>query len=156
LFNHCLEFYLDTRGFFPKNPFYHSIRGSRSLPKIGNVCSSLLQRSMTCFGPPKEFLRANRDICAWQHTACLGPPKELIRIKCRTPSSSPLGQLRHLRMALRTCPGPPKEFIAPREGSHHQSLRANHKVFTSQHVNSYGPPKDTTEATSKIHLSLAI
>jgi hypothetical protein len=141
-----------------------------------DICA---QQHTICLGPPKEFvwasrvilaqrlllqqrtpglcchfLWANRDIFAWKHTACLSPPKELIWIKCRTPSSPPLGQPRHLCMALRTCLGPPKEFIAPREGSHHQSHRANHEVFTSQHVNSYGPPKDTTEATSKIHLSL--
>jgi hypothetical protein len=56
---------------------------------------------------------------------------------------------------LTSCLGSPKEFIAPCEGSHHQSLRANREVFTSQHVNSYGLPKDMTEATCKIHLSLA-
>jgi hypothetical protein len=101
------------------------------------------------------FLWANRDIFAWQHTACLGLPKELIKIKCRTPSSPPLGQPRHLCMALKTGLGPPKELIAPREGSRHQSLRANHDISTSQPVNSHCPPKDTTKATSKIHLSLA-
>jgi hypothetical protein len=190
---------LDTRGFFPKNSFNHSVRGSRSLPKIKNVRSSLLQHRTNCLGPPrvllwanrdifawqhatcfcppkvlfranqdvfawqlvtffgspKEFLQANRDICARQHMACLGPPKELIKIKCRTVSSPPLGQLRHFCMALKTCLGPFKELIAPHEGSRHQPLRANRDVFASQHVNSHGLPKHTTEATNKIHLSLA-
>jgi hypothetical protein len=90
-----------------------------------------------------------------QHTACLGPSKELIKIKCRTPSSPPLGQPRHLCMALKTCLGPPKEIIASCEVSRFQSLRANRDVITSQHVNFHGPPKDTTKATKKIHLSLA-
>jgi hypothetical protein len=36
-FNHCLEFYLETRGFFPKNSFNHSIRESMNVPKIGLV-----------------------------------------------------------------------------------------------------------------------
>jgi hypothetical protein len=102
-----------------------------------------------------HFLWANQDIFAWQHTACLGPPKELIKINCTTPLSPLLGQPRHLCMALKTCLGPPKELITPCEGSRHQSLRANRDVFTSQRVNSHGPPKDMTEATSKIHLSLA-
>jgi hypothetical protein len=57
-------------------------------------------------------------------------------------------------MILKICLGLLKKFITPREGSRHQSLRANRDVFTSQHVNSYGPPKDTTEATSKIYFSL--
>jgi hypothetical protein len=108
-------------------------------------------RGLRCY-----FLRINRDIFAWQHMDCLGPPKELIKIKCRTPSSPPLGQPRYLCMALKTYLGPSKELIAPREGSHHQSLRANCDVFISKHVYSHSPPKDTTEATSKIHLSLAI
>jgi hypothetical protein len=64
LFNHCLEFYLDTRGFFLKNSFNHSVRESRSLHKIGLVHSSIFQRRMNCFGPPKEFLRASRVIFA--------------------------------------------------------------------------------------------
>jgi hypothetical protein len=117
---------------------------------LNNYFSNNARTGLRC-----HFLWANRDIFAWQHTACLGPHKELIKIKSRIPSSPPLSQPRHLCMALKTCLGPPKELIAPREGSHHQSLRANHDAFTSQHVNSYGPSKNTTEATSKIHLSLA-
>jgi hypothetical protein len=58
-------------------------------------------------------------------------------------------------MALKTCLGPPKELIASHEGSRHLSLRANRDVFIGQHMNSHGPLKDMTEATSKIHLSLA-
>jgi hypothetical protein len=54
-----------------------------------------------------------------------------------------------------TCLGLPKELITPREGPRHQSLRANRDVFASQYVNSHGPPKHTTEATSKTYFSLA-
>jgi hypothetical protein len=99
LFNHCLEFYLDIRGFFPKNSFKHSVRELRSLPKNGFVRSSIFQSRTNYLGPPKDFLRATRDIFAWQYTTCLGLPKELIKIKCRTSSSPPLGQPRHLCMA---------------------------------------------------------
>jgi hypothetical protein len=100
------------------------------------------------------FLWANRDIFAWQHMACLGLPKELIKIKCRTLSSPPLGQPRHLCMALNTCLSRSKELITPHEGPHPQPLWANRDVFASQHVNSHGLPKDMTEATSKIYFSL--
>jgi hypothetical protein len=54
----------------------------------------------------------------------------------------------------KTCLGLPKELIASRERSRHQSLRANRDVLTSQHVHSHGPPKDMTEVTSKIYFSL--
>jgi hypothetical protein len=53
-----------------------------------------------------------------------------------------------------TCLGPPKELINPSEGSRHQSLRANRDVFESQHVNSHGPPKESTETTNNIYFSL--
>jgi hypothetical protein len=43
-----------------------------------------------------------------------------------------------------------KELISPREGPHHQFFRANR----GQHVNSRGPPKESTNATSKIYFSL--
>jgi hypothetical protein len=52
------------------------------------------------------------------------------------------------------CLGLPKELITPCEGSRHQFLQANHDVFASQHVNSHGPPKESTKATSKIYFSL--
>jgi hypothetical protein len=51
--------------------------------------------------------------------------------------------------------GSPKELITPREGSRHQSLRANRDVFVSQHVNSHGSPKELTESTGNIYFSLA-
>jgi hypothetical protein len=44
------------KGFFPKNSFNHSVRGSRSLLKIGHVHSSLLHRRTNCLGPPKVLL----------------------------------------------------------------------------------------------------
>jgi hypothetical protein len=100
LFKHCLEFYLDTRGFFPKNLFNHSVRGSRSLPKIGLFHSSLLQRRMNFLGPPKKFLWANRDIFAWQHATCFGPLKEFLR------ANQDICAWQHT-----TCLGPPKEFL---------------------------------------------
>jgi hypothetical protein len=43
----------------------------------------------------------------------------------------------------------------PREAHRHQFLWANRDVFARQHVNSHGPPKESTEATSKIYFSLA-
>jgi hypothetical protein len=52
-----------------------------------------------------------------------------------------------------TCLGLPK--ITPREGPRHQFLRANHEVFTWQHVNSHGSPKKSTETTSEIYFFLA-
>jgi hypothetical protein len=104
LFNHCLEFYLETRHFFPKNSFNHSVRESRNLLKTGFLSvhphfSAVLARprnsfglaesssqddhfhNNACEGSRHHFLWANRDIFAWQHTICLGPPKELIKIK---------------------------------------------------------------------------
>jgi hypothetical protein len=48
----------------------------------------------------------------------------------------------------------PKELITPREGPRRRFIRANRDVFAWQHVNSHGPPKDSTEATSKIYFSL--
>jgi hypothetical protein len=180
LFNLCLEFYLDTRGFFPKHSFNHSVRGSRSLHKTGLVRSTFLQPIRTVLARPRNsfgltetsshgnmrlvlahprysfrlietsvhgnirlvlarprssfglaepfllndyfcnnactglcchFLWASRDIFAWQHMTCLGPPKELTKIKCRTSSSPPLGQPRHLCMALKACLGLPKKLI---------------------------------------------
>jgi hypothetical protein len=58
-------------------------------------------------------------------------------------------------MTLKTCLGSSKKLITPHKGPRHQPFRANRDVFSSQHVNSHGPPKDMTEATSKIYLSLA-
>jgi hypothetical protein len=58
-------------------------------------------------------------------------------------------------MTLKTCLGLPKELITPYEGPFHQPLWANRDVFTSLHVNSHGPSKDMTKATSKIYFSLA-
>jgi hypothetical protein len=104
LFNHCLEFYLEIRGFFLKNSFNHSVGESRNLLKIGLLSvhpyfSAVLACPRNSFrltessshgdhfrnnaseGPRRHFLRANRDIFTWQHTTCLGPPKELIKIK---------------------------------------------------------------------------
>jgi hypothetical protein len=100
LFNHCLEFYLDTRGFFLKNSFNHSVRGLRSLPKIGLVRSFLLQHRTNCLAPPKEFLWANQDIFAWQHATCFGPLKEFLR------ANQDICAWQHT-----TCLGPPKEFL---------------------------------------------
>jgi hypothetical protein len=92
-----------------------------------------------CTGLHCHFLWANRDIFAWQHTAYLGPPKELIKVKCGT-LSPPSSQPGHLCMAPYDLSCLPKEMFTPREGPRHQSLRANHDVFSSQHVNSHGPP----------------
>jgi hypothetical protein len=58
-------------------------------------------------------------------------------------------------MGHKTYLGPSKDLITPHEGPRHQPLQANRDIFASQHMNSHGPPKDMTEATSKIHLSLA-
>jgi hypothetical protein len=147
LFNHCLEFYLETRGFFSKNLFNHSVRESTNLPQIGLVrfihisapYRIVLAGPRNSFGPTESsshndlfcnnaceelcnlFLWANRDIFAWQHTTCLGPPKEL---------------------------------ITPRDGPRCQFLWANRDVFTWQYVNSHGPSKESTDATSKIYFSL--
>jgi hypothetical protein len=87
LFNNCLEFHLDTKGFLPKHSFNHSVRGSRSLPKTGHVRSSLLQRHTTCFGLPKVFLQANRDIFTWQRLLLY--QRQLRLVLARPRSSSP-------------------------------------------------------------------
>jgi hypothetical protein len=107
LFNHCLEFYLEIRGFFLKNSFNHSVRESMNLhntwplfiyphfstvrpvlahPRIsfGLTESSLHDnhvRNNACEGLRRHFFWVNGDIFAWQHTTCLGLPKELIKIK---------------------------------------------------------------------------
>jgi hypothetical protein len=78
LFNHCLEFYLDTRGFFPKNSFNRSL-GQEINISIGFVRSSIFQCRTNYLGPPKEFLWANWDIFARKHTTCFGLPKEFLQ-----------------------------------------------------------------------------
>jgi hypothetical protein len=63
LFNHCLEFYLKTRGFSPKNSFNHSVRelinlhNTRPLsihPRFSTV-QPVLARPRISFEPTKSF-----------------------------------------------------------------------------------------------------
>jgi hypothetical protein len=141
-FNHCLEFYFDIRGFFLKNSFNHSIRGSRSLPKIGHARLSLFQHRTNCLGPPKVPLRANRDIFAWQHATCFGLPKVLLRANREI-----------FAWQLATCFGLPKEFLrANRDicsrqlatcfGPCKEFLRANRDMCARQHMTCLGPLKE--------------
>jgi hypothetical protein len=101
------------------------VRGLRSLPNIGYVCSSLLQHHTTCFGPPKVFLRANQDIFTCQLTTCLGPPKDplwasqdifaqhllLYQRKYRIALSLPLGQPRLVLTLLRNSSPHVKDLV---------------------------------------------
>jgi hypothetical protein len=87
--------------------------------------------------------------------ACLGPPKELqdqvqdLIISSLGPTETSLHGTIQLVLAR------PRNQSPPREGPRQQFLRANRDIFASQHVNSHGPPKESTEATSKIYFSLA-
>jgi hypothetical protein len=118
LYNLCLEFYLKTRVFSPKNSFNHSVRESMNLPKQGlsvypyfSIVWTVLARPRNSFRPTESslddshfcnnaceglhnlFLRANWDIFTWQ-TYKLSRPAQgtnhpMWRISSSIPSSQP-------------------------------------------------------------------
>jgi hypothetical protein len=105
LFNHCLGFYLDTRGFFPKNSFNHPVRGSRSFPKQGmfihpyfSIVRTVLARLRNSFGLIQTSSHGNKllflarprssfDIYMWQGVP-LTSTRGNIRLVLARPSSS--------------------------------------------------------------------
>jgi hypothetical protein len=123
LFDHCLEFYLDTRGFFPKNSLNHSVMESRSLPRTALVHSFIFQRRTNCLGPPKEFLRVNRDIFTGNIRLVLALPRSSFGLA----ESS----LHNDYFCNNACAGLCCHF-----------LWANQDIFAWHHMACLGPPKE--------------
>jgi hypothetical protein len=170
------------KGFFSQRIRSTTWSGDQEVfPKQGTFVYPYFSAMRLVFGPPKIFLRASRDIFAWQLATCFGPPKvfELTKTSSqgdlrpvlarpRTPFGLPKTSLLNAYFCTtqvqdwvvpffgptETCLGLPKELIASRERSRYQSLWSNRDIFISPHVHSHGSPKDVTEATSMIYFSL--
>jgi hypothetical protein len=60
LINHCLELYLDTRCFFVKNSFNHSIRGQGVYPKQGMFVHPYFSTVQLVLASPRHSFRLTK------------------------------------------------------------------------------------------------
>jgi hypothetical protein len=150
LFNHCLEFYLETRSFSQRIRSTTRSENQGIYPKQGlfihpyfSTIRTVLARPRNSFGLTEKSSHGNIRLVLARPRNSFGLAESSSHNDHFRNNASE-GLRDHFLWANRdiiawqhsTCLGPPKELITPHEGPHHQFLRANCDVSARQHVNS--------------------